>query len=106
MGDCQRSQEPKASLYRQFGFECSGFGGPYFDRTVVKRHQHIAISREKRAFAFETGYVPPKDDPRWQEIQQQFASNHYDVLELLRAIALSDLSYSPSAPKVLSAANH
>ena len=49
----------------------------------------------QRAFAFETGYMPPKNDPRWQQIQQQFAASHYDVLALLRAIALSDLSYSP-----------
>ncbi len=60
----------------------------------------------QRAFAFETGYLPPKDDARWQQIQQQFAASHYDVLGLLRSIALSDLSYSPSAPKVLAASAH
>ena len=59
----------------------------------------------QRAFAFETGYLPPKGDPRWQQIQQQFADSHYNVVELLRSIALSDLSYSPSESKVLSAAN-
>ncbi len=60
----------------------------------------------QRLFAFETGYLPPKDDPRWQQIQQKFAASHYDVVELLRTIALSDLSYSPpsTASKVLSAA--
>ncbi len=49
----------------------------------------------QRAFAFATGFVPPKNDPRWQQIQQTFAASHYDVLALLRAIALSDLSYNP-----------
>jgi len=60
----------------------------------------------QRAFAFETGYLPPKDDPRWQEILQHFAASHYQVLELLRSIALSDLSYRPSAPKPLAASAH
>src|SRR5262249_9751977 len=53
----------------------------------------------QRAFAFETGYLPSKDDARWQQIQQKFASSHYDVLELIRAIALSDLSYGSPEPK-------
>ena len=60
----------------------------------------------QRAFAFETGYLPPKDDAQWQQIEQKFAASHYDVLELLRQIALSDLSYRAPEPKVLSAANH
>lgn len=59
----------------------------------------------QRAFALATGYMPPKNDTQWQQIQQQFAASHYDVLELLRAIALSDLSYAP-AEAVLTAANH
>jgi len=60
----------------------------------------------QRAFAFETGYLPPKDDPRWRQISQHFAASHYDVLELLRSIALSDLSYSPGAPQPLAASAH
>jgi hypothetical protein len=59
----------------------------------------------RRAFAFETGYMPPTQDARWQQIQQQFATSHYDVVELLRAIALSDLSYSPPESTQLAAAN-
>ena len=58
----------------------------------------------QKAFAFETGYVPAKDDPRWQQIQQKFAASHYQVLELLRAIALSDLSYRGSDQKMFTAA--
>ncbi len=61
----------------------------------------------QKAFAFETGYIPPRDDPRWREIQQRFAGSHYQVLELLRAIALSDLSYAaPAEGGALAAANH
>jgi hypothetical protein len=59
----------------------------------------------RRAFAFETGYLPPAKDAEWQMIQQKFAANHYDLLGLMRLIALSDLSYSPRDPKVLTATN-
>jgi hypothetical protein len=59
----------------------------------------------QRTFAFETGYLPPKDDPTWKDIQQKFADSHYDVLELMRQIALSNLSYSPPEAKVMTAAN-
>jgi hypothetical protein len=83
------------------------FDGPLgLGRTVHDDPAAVSCVAQ-RAFAFETGYMPPKDDARWQQIQQRFAASHYDVLELLRAIALSDLSYGPEEqPKALSAANH
>jgi hypothetical protein len=55
----------------------------------------------QRAFEFETGYTLAKDDAQWQQIQRKFAAAQYDVLQLLEAIALSDLSYRPPASKVL-----
>jgi hypothetical protein len=59
-----------------------------------------------KAFAFETGYLPPPADPQWQQITQRFADSHYNFLELMRQVALSDLAHTLPAPKVLSAANH
>lgn len=50
-----------------------------------------------RAFAYATGYMPPTNDPRWTKVQESFAANKFDVIELLRAVATSDLSYSPLA---------
>ena len=63
-----------------------------------------AVSRSK-AFAFDTGYMPPEDDHRsGSRFRQQFAASHYDFVELMRQIALSDLSYSvPSSAVVASA---
>lgn len=58
----------------------------------------------QRTFAFATGYLPPKDD-RWQQVQEKFAASHYDVLELMRQIALSDLTYSPPVPKAVTTAS-
>ena len=48
-----------------------------------------------RAFAYATGYMPPTNDPRWTKVQQSFVASKYDVIELLRAVATSDLAYSP-----------
>jgi hypothetical protein len=88
--------------------ELSGrqFSGPQGLGQTVHDDPAATTCVAERAFAFETGYLPPKDDARWQAIQQKFAASHYDVLELIRAIALSDLSYSPPEPKALTAANH
>jgi hypothetical protein len=87
--------------------EISGqqFVGPIGLGAAVHDDPAATSCLAQRAFAFETGYMPPKDDPRWQAIQQQFAAQHYDVIELLRAIALSDLSYEGMEPEVRSAAN-
>ena len=82
------------------------FDGPLGLEQAVHDDPAATSCIEQRAFEFETGYAPPLGDPRWQAIQQKFAASHYDVLELLRAIAVSDLSYSPPEPKVLAAASH
>jgi hypothetical protein len=60
----------------------------------------------RKAFAFETGYLPPGGDPQWQQITQKFSASHYNFVELMRQIALSDLSYQPPAPAALTASNH
>lgn len=88
--------------------ELSGkqFVGPQGLGQTVHDDPAAASCVAQRVFAFETGYLPRSDDARWQQIQQKFAASHYDVLELMRAVALSDLSYTPSEPKALTAANH
>ncbi len=59
----------------------------------------------RKAFAFETGYMPPGSDPQWQQIMQKFSASHYNFVELMRQIALSDLSYEPQGPAALTASN-
>jgi hypothetical protein len=87
--------------------EISGkqFVGPIGLGEAVHDDPALTTCVAQRAFASATGYMPPKDDPRWQAIQQQFAASHYEVLTLLRTIALSDLSYGPLEPEIRSAAN-
>jgi hypothetical protein len=81
------------------------FDGPLGLAQAVHDDPSVTSCVAQRTFAFETGYLPPKDDPQWKEIQQKFADSHYDVLELMRQIALSNLSYRPPESKVMTAAN-
>ena len=79
------------------------FDGPFGLAQVVRNDPSLTTCVARRAFEYETGYTPPLDDPQWKQIQQSFADNKYNVLELLRQIALSDLSYS-APTKILTAA--
>lgn len=82
------------------------FVGPQGLAQVVHDDPATTQCVASKAFAFETGYLPPSNDAQWRQIMQRFADSHYNFLELMRQIALSDLAYTPSATKVLSAANH
>jgi len=101
-----RTQENGVNIDASGDLSGKSFDGPQGLSQVVHDDPALVSCVAQRAFAFETGYMPPKDDPQWQQIQQKFAASHYDVLELLRQIALSNLSYSPPEQKMLSAANH
>jgi len=72
-------------------------GGPFVGSTGLAKAVHddpaATACVAQRAFAFETGFMPTKADPKWQQIQDAFAASHYDVLALMRAIAVSELSY-------------
>jgi hypothetical protein len=78
-------------------FNNKKFDGPYGLAQVVRNDPSIPSCVAQRAFEFETGYSPPRDDARWKQIQERFAASNYNVVELLRQIAISDLSYSPPA---------
>jgi len=51
----------------------------------------------RKAFAFGSGRMPVAANPEWKQISQAFADSNYNVLALLREIALSDLFYAPPA---------
>jgi len=74
------------------------FEGAYGLAQTVRNDPALTNCVAQRAFEYETGYSPPRNDPQWKEIQKNFADNKYDVIQLMRQIALSDLSYSPPAP--------
>lgn len=75
-------------------FDGVKFDGPYGFVQAVRNHPALTNCVAQRAFEYETGFMPPQKDPRWQQIQQSFADSKYDILKLLREVALSDLSYS------------
>jgi len=81
------------------------FDGPVGLARAIRDDPAVTSCVAQRIFAFETGYMPPRDDPQWVEIQKKFAESRYDVLELMRQVALSDLSYGSSGSKLMTAVN-
>ncbi len=57
----------------------------------------------KRIFAFGAGRLPLATDVEWNRIEKAFASSKYNVLSLMREIALSDLFYRPQNIQLASA---
>jgi hypothetical protein len=52
----------------------------------------------KKAFGFAAGRLPTKSATEWSQIEQRFKDSHYNFVELLRQIALSDLLYAVPSP--------
>lgn len=82
------------------------FDGPNTFATAIRNDPAVTDCVAKKAFAFGAGRMPPAKDPAWLEIQKKFADSGYNVVELLRQIALSDALYVVPAPTVVSASNH
>jgi hypothetical protein len=59
----------------------------------------------RRVFAFGTGRLPGARDPAWQAIEKKFAATNYNVLELMREVALSELFQRPPAVQFAAAGN-
>ncbi len=81
------------------------FDGPLGLAKVVHDDPAATACVAERMFAFETGYLPPKTESGWKQIESKFAASRYDVLELMRQIALSDLSYRSPNTKPAPARN-
>jgi Protein of unknown function (DUF1588)/Protein of unknown function (DUF1585) len=80
------------------------FDGPVSLAKVVHDDPAATGCVARKAFAFDTGYMPPAASEQWKQIQAAFASSHYNFVELMRQIATSDLAYSvPSSAVVASA---
>jgi len=83
--------------------ELSGvkFKTPVELMNVLRNDPAITSCVARRAFSFATGRVPVKGDPEWAGIEKGFAETKYNVVQLLRGIALSDAltAVSPSAPE-------
>jgi hypothetical protein len=89
-----RTSENGATIDARGELNGQPFVGPQGLAKAVHDDPAAVSCVAQRAFSFATGYTPPKDDDRWHQIEQKFAASHYDVMELLRAIAVSDLTYS------------
>jgi hypothetical protein len=82
------------------------FDGPVGLAKAVHDDPATTSCVARKAFAFDTGYLPPVASPEWKAIEAAFAASHYNFVELMRQIALSDLAYQVPSAQVLAAANH
>jgi hypothetical protein len=48
----------------------------------------------RRAFAYASGRSPDPQDPEWQRLERQFKDGRYDLLGLMRQVAMSPLLYT------------
>src|SRR5262249_19605188 len=101
-----RTEENGVAIDAGGEFNGHQFVGPQGLAQVVHDDPAVTNCVASKAFAFDTGYLPPSADPQWQQIVQQFAASHYNFVELMRQIALSDLTYTSPSRGELSASNH
>jgi hypothetical protein len=80
------------------------FDGPVGLAKAVHDDPALTSCVAKRSFAFGAGRSPSDADAEWVRIQHKFADSHYNFIELLRQIALSDVLYTvPSSPAAAAA---
>lgn len=88
--------------------ELSGhkFTGPVGLAKALHDDPAITSCVAKKAYAFGSGRMPLESDQDWAQIKSKFADSHYNMVELLRQIATSDVFYSVPSLQVASAAGH
>jgi hypothetical protein len=80
------------------------FNGPLELARTLHDDPAVTACVAKKVYAFGAGRMPPDKDPQWQEVRAKFEASHYNFVELLRQVALSDVFYSVPALQVVSAA--
>ena len=70
------------------------FDGPVGLAKVVRDDPAITTCVAKRSFAFAAGRSPTANDPAWQQIEKQFKDSGYNVIELMRRVATSEMIYA------------
>lgn len=79
------------------------FDNPLGLARAIRNDPSITSCVARKAFAFGSGHMPRTNDPAWKQIQQKFADSNYNVLELMRQIAVSDALYASPGTPVISA---
>jgi hypothetical protein len=82
------------------------FDGPVSFMRAVRNDPAVTSCVAKRAFEFATGRAPPPKDAEWRQILQAFADSKYDLMGLVRRLALSDLTYTVPAAEIVTAAKN
>ena len=79
------------------------FTGPLGLAKALHDDPAVTSCVAKKAYAFGVGRLPAEKDPEWVRIQAEFARSGYDMVELLREIATSDMFYAVRGPAVVTA---
>jgi hypothetical protein len=76
------------------------FRGPVELTKALHDDPAITACVARKVFAFASGAMPPVNSPQWKEVQAKFADSHFNFLQLMRAVAVSDLLYSVPETRV------
>jgi hypothetical protein len=82
------------------------FSGPVGLAKALHDDPAVTSCVANKAYAFAAGHLPASNDPEWTAIQKKFADSHYNFIELVRQIAMSDLLYSVPAPQTAAAGSN
>jgi hypothetical protein len=72
------------------------FKGPVDLARIIREDPAVTSCVASRSFAFAAGYQPPRSE-EWTRILNTFRDSKYDVVELMRQIAMSEITYSVPA---------
>jgi hypothetical protein len=75
------------------------FTGPVGLAKAIHDDPALTSCVAKRVFAYGAGRSPAADDPQFLRIERKFAESRYNVLELMREVAMSDALYAVPAQK-------
>jgi hypothetical protein len=82
------------------------FEGPVGLAKIIREDPAITNCVAKRSFAFAAGRSPTEKDPAWREIDKRFKDSNFNILELMRQVAMSDILYQvPAQGSATEAAN-
>ena len=76
------------------------FSGPVGLTKALHGDPAVTACAARKVFAFASGTMPPVNTAQWKDVQAKFASSNYNFLQLMRAVAVSDLLYSVPETRV------
>lgn len=76
------------------------FAGPVELTRALHDDPAVTACVARKVFAFASGAMPPVNTAQWKAVQAKFADSRFNFLQLMRAVAVSDLLYSVPETRV------